>query len=69
MQGSSHVCWLTGAKGISRARKTTQVFHDGFGESWVKPDLPLSILGGLERMLLSSPTWQSGHCSMFLTLV
>lgn len=61
------MCQLAGTKGTPGAMETTEVPLAGFGGSWVKPALPLSIIGSSDKMLVSSLTWQSGCWSMLLT--
>lgn len=38
--------------------ETTEVPLAGFGGSWVKAALLLSLAGSSDKMLMSSPTWQ-----------
>lgn len=58
------MCQLAGAKGTSGVLETTEVPLVGFGGSWLKPALPLSLLGSSDKMLVSSHTWQPGCCSV-----
>lgn len=59
------MCQLMGPRGTSGVMETTEVPLSGFGGSWVKAALPLSLVGRSNKMLVCSPSWQSGCWSMF----
>lgn len=65
--GSSPGFLLTGPRGTSGAVEPTEVPLAGFGGIWVKAALPLSLLGGSDETLVSSPTWRSGCWSRLFT--